>query len=347
MHRHRKSIKSCSPTKGRGNGKARAKAKAKQEALNGTLKAIKQDLAGIKFNDLNNNYGLISDMDFKMVCTAITYINGASDGNLETAPEEVKKACAVLIQINQDLTVSTECINNAIKNTDKCLVFFKDKKSSHSRTTLMKFKKVLEAALNYLSVLNFINWAVGKHFYTILIKAYKKFTSAVLFLKALLVTATNKDSVGGENKKTLLDTNKNLEIPFKLLHETILKLAIKFSNDTLAADDNYKTEEINKVSKKITEANEIISDAIKTSAQRRSYKASSDAISSVIEILQKLSPMLIDVSSNKKKGPIKRNFSKSNDFDLVFIELVAALENFFNEPTPENLEKFKKLIETK
>jgi hypothetical protein len=321
------------------------KAKAKQEALKGTLKDIKQDLAGIKFNDLNNNYGLISDMDFKTVCTAITYINGAPDRNLETEQEEVEKAYEVLIQIRQDLMVSTECIDGAIKKTEQCLVFFKDKKSSHSRTTLMKFKKVLEAALNYLSVLNFINWAVGKHFYTILIKAYKKFTSAVLFLKALLVTATNKDSVGGENKKTLLDTNKNLEIPFKLLHETILKLAIKFSNDTLAADDNYKTEEINKVSKKITEANEIISDAIKTSAQRRSYKASSYAISSVIEILQKLSPQLIDVSSNKKKGPIKRNFSKSNDFDLDFIKLISALEKFYKEPTQENLDNFKQLVD--
>lgn len=321
------------------------KAKAKQDDLKGTLIAIKQDLAGSKFNDLKNNYGLVFDTDPKVVFAAITYINGASDGNLETAPEEVKKAHAVLVQINQDLTVSTECINNAIKNTDKCLVFFKDKKSSHSRTTLMKFKKVLEAALNYLSVLNFINWAVGKHFYTILIKAYKKFTSAVLLLKALLVTATNNASVGGENKKTLLDTNKNLEIPFKLLHETILKLAIKFSNDTLAADDNYKTEELEKVSKKIIEENKTIVALIKACGTGQKRVSPVVVINYVIRTLRTLSSLLIDVASNKEKGPIKINFSKSNDFALVFIALIAALKNFFNKPTLENFEKFKKLLE--
>lgn len=317
----------------------------KQEAFKGPLIAINEDLAGSKFNALSNNYRVVFDTDPKVVFAAITYINGAPGENLKTAPEEVKKACAVLIQINQDLTVSTECINNAIKNTDKCLVFFKDKKSSHSRTTLMKFKKVLEAALNYLSVLNFINWAVGKHFYTILIKAYKKFTSAVLFLKALLVTATNKDSVGGENKKILLDTIKNLEIPFKLLHDPVLKLAIKFSNGTLAADDNYKTEELDKVSQKITEANETIAALIKVSEKKRRHQSAEDVINYVNGTLRTLSPLLIDVSSNKKKGPIKRNFSKSNDFDLDFIKLISALEKFYNEPAQENLDNFKQLVD--
>ena len=59
----------------------------KQEALKGSLIAIKQDLAGSKFNDLKNNYGLVFDTDPKVVFAAITYINGAPGENLKTAPD--------------------------------------------------------------------------------------------------------------------------------------------------------------------------------------------------------------------------------------------------------------------
>ncbi len=325
-----------------------------KSSLKNNLKNAQNSLDKINFKELTENYNNMFKLNHNALIAALEYLNSLTQNGsesdkekneqLDSVQEKSEKSYQLVTSIKTNLENGITSMDEAIKDIESGIASLKDKKHSRSRTALVKFNNILEAIQSDLSLLNSMDWSEGKNFYTILKKTDKKIVSAFFFLKPAMLTIRENDTAGGENKKILAEMSAGLKTKYETLNETLLNTAKKFSQlniNSVSPSDDSKEKAIDSVKKEITSVHNTLAKKLENAEPSKENLAS--ILKNSAGELHKITTKVIEISSNKKKGPLKMGFSKSTDVALLLIELEKLLKKLSTSLTPENFGKYKSL----